>query len=118
MPVSGDRAEQHGPGATPEAETSKPKCAPLQRLFEGDTCAGQLDWFDREIVRYVLLWAPHGEGRDEDVYPTFGMTVDQLIDRFHRIIETSVPRLGRLAKSDRELLDKARQLPRIFGQAR
>jgi hypothetical protein len=29
-----------------------------------------------------------------------------------------VPRLGRVAKSDRELLDKARQLPRIFGQAR
>ncbi len=102
----------------PKPQRAKPKCAPLQRLSEGDTCAGQLDWFDREIVRYVLLWAPHGEGRDEDVYPTFGMTVEQLIDRFHRIIETSVSRLGRLAKSDRELLDKARQLPTIFGQAR
>jgi RNA polymerase sigma-70 factor, ECF subfamily len=96
----------------------KPKCAPLQRLSEDGTCAGQLDWFDREIVRYVLLWAPHGEGRDEDVYPTFGMTVEQLVDRFHRIIHTSVPRLGSLTKSDRELLDKARQLPSIFGQVR
>jgi RNA polymerase sigma-70 factor, ECF subfamily len=96
----------------------KPKYAPLHRLSEGGTCAGQLDWFDREIVRYVLLWAPYGEGRGEDVYPTFGMTVEQLVDRFHRIIDTSVPRLGRLTKSDCELLDKARQLPRIFGQAR
>jgi hypothetical protein len=100
------------------AKPAKPKCTPLHQLSEGGTCDGQLDWFDREIVRYVLLWAPHGEGRGEDVYPTFGMTVEQLIDRFHRIIDTSVPRLGRLAKPDRELLDKARQLPRIFGQAR
>ena len=54
---------------------------------------------------------------DEDVYPTFGMTVKQLIDRFRWIIATSVPGLGRLAKCDRELLDSARQLPSIFGQA-
>jgi RNA polymerase sigma-70 factor, ECF subfamily len=101
----------------PKPKRAKPKCSPLHRLSEGDTCAGQLDWFDREIVRYVLLWAPHGEVWDEDVYPTFGMTVEQLVDRFHRIIDTSVPGLGHLAKSDRELLDKARQLPRIFGQA-
>jgi hypothetical protein len=46
------------------------------------------------------------------------MTVEKLLDRFHRIIDTSVPRLERLAKSDRELLEEARQLPRIFGQAR
>jgi RNA polymerase sigma-70 factor, ECF subfamily len=102
----------------PKPKREKPKCAPRQRLFADGACAGQLDWFDREIVRYVLLWSPHGEGRDEDVYPTFGMTVEQLVDRFHRIIDTSVPGLGRLAKSDRELLDKARQLPMIFGQAR
>ena len=102
----------------PKPQCATPKCAPPQRLSEEDTCAGQLDWFDREIVHYVMLWAPHGEMWDEDVYPTFGMTVEQLIDRFHRIIDTSVARLGRLAKSDRELLDNARQLPRIFKQAR
>jgi RNA polymerase sigma-70 factor, ECF subfamily len=102
----------------PKPKREKPKCAPRHRLFEDGACAGQLDWFDREIIRYVLRWAPHGEGRDEDVYPAFGMTVEQLVDRFHRIIDTSVPRLGCLAKSDRELLDKARQLPRIFWEAR
>jgi RNA polymerase sigma-70 factor (ECF subfamily) len=101
----------------PKPQRAKPKYMPLQRLSEGATCADQLDWFDREIVRYVLLWAPNGEGWGEDVYPTFGMTVEQLLERFHRIIDTSVPRWGRLAKSDRELLDKARQLPRVFGQA-
>ena len=54
---------------------------------------------------------------DEDVYPMFGMTVEQLVDRFHRIIDASVPGLDRLAKSDRELVDKARQLPAVFRQA-
>jgi hypothetical protein len=102
----------------PKPKRESPKCMPPQRVSEAGTCAGQLDWFDREIVRYVLLWAPYGEVWDEDVYPTFGMTVEELVDRFHRIIDTSVPLLGRVAKSDRELLDKARQLPRIFGQAR
>jgi RNA polymerase sigma-70 factor, ECF subfamily len=87
------------------------------RLSESDPCARQLDWFDREIVRYVVLWLPHGEMWDEDVYPMFGMTAEQLVDRFHRIIATSVPRLDRLVKSDRALLDKARQLPAVFGQA-
>jgi RNA polymerase sigma-70 factor, ECF subfamily len=105
-------------GRRPTPQPATPKCAPLHRLSEGEACAGQLDWFDREIVHYVLLWAPHGEVWDEDVYPAFGMTVEQLIDRFRWIIATSVPRLGHLAKSDRELLDKARELPRIFGQAR
>jgi RNA polymerase sigma-70 factor (ECF subfamily) len=102
----------------PKPKHPKPQCEPPQRLSETGRCADQLDWFDREIVRYVLLWAPHGQAWDEDVYPTFGMTVEQLVDRFHRIIDASVPGLGRLAKSDRELLDKARQLPSIFGQAR
>jgi RNA polymerase sigma-70 factor, ECF subfamily len=54
---------------------------------------------------------------DEDVYPMFGMTVEQLVDRFHRIIDASVPGLDRLAKSDRELVDNGRQLPAVFGQA-
>jgi RNA polymerase sigma-70 factor, ECF subfamily len=95
------------------------ECAPLHRLSEGGgACAGQLDWFDREIVRYILLWAPYGEARYEDVYPTFGMTVEQLVDRFHRIIDTSVSPLGSLNTPDRELLDKARQLRRIFGEVR
>lgn len=104
--------------AEAEALEAMPKPAPHHRCGEIDTCAGQLDWFDREIVCYVLLWAPYGEVWDEDVYPTFGLTVEQLVDRFHRIIDTSMPRLGRLSKLDRELLDKARQLPRIFSQKR
>jgi RNA polymerase sigma-70 factor, ECF subfamily len=95
-----------------------PKYPPRQQLSEGNTSADQLDQFDRDIVRYVLLWAPHGAGWEEFVYPTFGMTVEQLVDRFRQIIDTFAPRFGCLATSDRELLDEARRLPRSFGQAR
>jgi len=45
------------------------------------------------------------------------MTVEPSLDGFHRIIATFVPRLSCLAKSDRELVDKVRHLPRIFGEA-
>ena len=113
-----DQFRRDAPKKTALVQPAMPKDAPLHRLSESDPCPGQLDWFDREIVDYVLRWVPHGEMWDEDVYPMFGMTVEQLVDRFHRIIDTSVSLLGSLAKPDRELLDKARRLPRIFGQAR
>ncbi|MCV7408908.1 hypothetical protein AWC05_07080 [Mycobacterium florentinum] len=116
-----ERAACRFPVQAPEAagvQGATSQHATLHRLTENATCTEQMDWFDRDIVRFVLLWGPHGEGWDEFVYPTFGMTVEQLVDRFRGIIETFVPRLGCLAKSDRELLDRARQLPTIFGQAR
>jgi RNA polymerase sigma-70 factor (ECF subfamily) len=112
------QCRKDAPKNTALMQPAMPKDAPLHRLSEGDTCAGQLDWVDREIVRYVLQWVPHGEMWDEDVYPMFGMTVEQLVDRFHRIIDASVPGLGRLAKPDRELVDKACRLPTIFRTAR
>jgi RNA polymerase sigma-70 factor, ECF subfamily len=112
------QSSEDGSNNTARARRPKPKCDPPQQLSEGVTCADQLDQFDRDIVRYVLLWAPHGAGWDEFVYPTFGMTVEQLVGRFRQIIDTFVPRFGCLAKSDRELLDEARRLPSIFGQAR
>jgi RNA polymerase sigma-70 factor, ECF subfamily len=118
-----EKAACQFPEDSPEKAARRPhramsKHARCDRLAERDTCADRLDWFDREIVRYVLLWAPHGDAGEEDVYPTFGMTVDQLVDRFRRIIDTSLPHVDRLAKSDRELLDEASCLPTIFGQPR
>lgn len=98
-------------------EDVTPKHGPRHPSFEGGGCASQLDWFDREIVRYVLQWAPEGDVWDEDVYPVFGMTVEQLVDRFRGIIATFLPRVGYLAQSDRELLARVRNLSRVFGEA-
>lgn len=102
---------------TASDQRAAPKHAELQQSSESDACVVQLDWFDREIVRYVLLWAANEEICDEDTYPMFGMTVEQLVDRFHLIIATSVPYLTHLDKSDHELLNQARHLPSIFRQA-
>ena len=85
---------------------------------QADTCACRLDWFEREILRFVVVWAPHGKLWDEDVYPMFGMRAEQLVDRFRSIVAALVPRLDHVAQSDRELLDTACHLLRTLGQAR
>jgi RNA polymerase sigma-70 factor, ECF subfamily len=106
------------PKNTAQAQRATSIDSPLRPSSEADTCAWRLDWFEREILRFVLLWAPYGKLREEDVYPMFGMTAEQLVDKFHRIIATSVPRLDHVAQSDRELLDRAYHLLRTLGQAR
>lgn len=80
---------------------------PLSKAWPGPvggSCA--MDWFDREIVGYVVRWA-NGAMWDEDVYPMFGMNVDQLIRRFHQIISRSVLNLDQLGPTDRKLIGEA-----------
>ena len=47
-----------------------------------------MDWFDRKVLLYVLFWASAGGMDDEDVFPEFGMRVDQLNERFNSIVST------------------------------
>lgn len=63
--------------------------------------------FERDILRYMLLWAPHGVLYDEDIYPEFGMNVQQFRRRFAQIVWS----LDELAADDPEcnLLDEARR---------
>ncbi|MDT5075792.1 MAG: polymerase sigma-70 factor, subfamily [Mycobacterium sp.] len=70
-----------------------------------------MDWFDRKIVEYVLLWAPYGRLHDEDVFPEFGMGAYQLYERFSRITSTMASRAAYLDDLDRALVDRARHLP-------
>lgn len=67
-----------------------------------------MDWFDRSILEYVLAWAPHDSMSDEDTFPRFGMTVDQLRERFSWIVATSSNAIGLLDGGDRELMARAR----------
>lgn len=48
---------------------------------------GEVDRFDREIVEFLLAWAPYGDPPDDECFPTFGMTLDQLKDHVRRLIE-------------------------------
>ena len=68
-----------------------------------------VDWFDRKIVHFVLLWGQFGTLRDEDVYPEFGMRAEQLYGRFNRIIALLRTSEYCLDSGDRELLSRARR---------
>jgi hypothetical protein len=67
-----------------------------------------MDWFDRRIVEYVLMWAPYGRLPDEDVFPEFGMTGHQLWVRFTAIVSNPTSRDGDLDELDRALVIRAR----------
>jgi hypothetical protein len=69
-----------------------------------------MEWFERKIVEYVLLWAPYGHLRDEDVFPEFGMSVRQLRARFTTIISRLTARAKDLDVFDQALLVRAREL--------
>ena len=67
-----------------------------------------MDWFDRKVLQYVLFWAPAGGMDNEDVFPEFGMNVDQLNERFDSIIST-LSGCSIIDESDRDLLARARR---------
>jgi len=68
-----------------------------------------MDWFDRKVLQYVLFWAPAGGMEDEDVFPEFGMRVDQLNERFNSIISTLSGCSSHIDDTDRDLLARARR---------
>lgn len=45
-----------------------------------------MDRFDRDALVYMLSWDPHGGLCDEDVYPEFGMSVQQFRARFVQLV--------------------------------
>ena len=47
-------------------------------MTAGNNKRAAMDWFDRKVLQYVLFWGPAGGMDDEDVFPEFGMRVDQL----------------------------------------
>lgn len=77
--------------------------ATRQHLAEGAV----LGAFERDVLRYMLLWPRHGTLYDEDVYAEFGMNVQQFRRRFARIVWS----LDGSARDDayRNLLDDARR---------
>jgi len=45
-----------------------------------------MDRFDQEILNFIRMWAPYGGPPEDEILPAFGMTPEQLVDRFHDII--------------------------------
>lgn len=63
--------------------------------------------FERDILRHMVLWGSHGALYDEDIYPEFGMTVQQFRHRFARIVLSLSE--SPVDEFDRNLLDEARR---------
>ena len=67
----------------------------------------RVDSFERDILQFVLAWAPYGGQREDDVWLLFGMTAGQLCGRFAAIVAGLVPRVRTLPNADRCLLRRA-----------
>ena len=78
-------------------------------MTAGNNKRAAMDWFDRKVLQYVLFWAPAGGMDEEDVFPEFGMRVDQLNERFNSIISTLSGCSNNIDDGDRELLARARR---------
>lgn len=66
-----------------------------------------MDTFERDILQFVLAWAPYGGPREDDVWLQFGMTAEQLGGRFAKVVAGLVPRVRSLPNADRSLLQRA-----------
>lgn len=66
-----------------------------------------MDSYERDLLQFVLAWAPYGGPREDDVWLEFGMTSEQLCSRFARIVTGLVPRVRALPTADRHLLERA-----------
>ncbi|ORV88703.1 hypothetical protein AWC12_12480 [Mycolicibacterium iranicum] len=44
------------------------------------------DRFTHDIVTFMRSWAPYGGPPADEVLPEFGLTRDQLIERYHQIL--------------------------------
>ena len=75
----------------------------------GNNKRAAMDWFDRKILQYVLFWAPADGMYEEEVFPEFGMSVDQLNERFNSIVSTLSGCSSNIDATDRELLARARR---------
>ncbi|MBJ8344330.1 hypothetical protein JGU72_06560 [Antrihabitans sp. YC2-6] len=75
-----------------------------------------MDRFDREILEFLLAWAPYGGPPAEEVLAEFGLSADQLDERLHRIVSTQ--RTSRLSADERQLALRAANLELALEIAR
>jgi hypothetical protein len=69
-----------------------------------------MDWFDREMVRFVVRWIPFGGPPLDEVLPLFGITPAQLERRMNQILRQSDKSRTALTCEDYELLSTLRHV--------
>ena len=51
-----------------------------------------MDRFDRQLLEFVRNWAPYGGPPADEVLEEFGLTREELVDRYHLILATEAAR--------------------------
>lgn len=69
-----------------------------------------MDAFDRQVVQFVVWWAPFGGPPPEETLPRFGLTPPLLARRFNQIVTNLAEANAKLDHDDAELLATAHQL--------
>ncbi len=72
----------------------------------------QLDRFDRDLLSFVVSWAPYGGPPDNECFVEFGMSADRLRQRCVQVVSTT--RAADCAEDERELLLRTCRL--LLGQ--
>lgn len=102
------RANDFRDGAAAKQGQKMSRDDPRQRGERKPTC---LHPYDRAIIEFFMQWAPYGGPPDEDLFPRFGLTSDQLVARIDSIV--GAHHAGHLlALTDRELIGAA---SRVLG---
>jgi hypothetical protein len=68
-----------------------------------------MDAFDRQVVQFVVWWAPFGGPPPEETLPRFGLTPPHLAQRFNQIVTRLADAGAKLDHDDAELLATARR---------
>jgi hypothetical protein len=70
----------------------------------------RLDEYERDILRYVLCWAPYGGPPVDDIMPRFGISSRELRPRIRDIAFCAL--VGRLEPEDHSLILQVLELLR------
>ncbi|WP_111511421.1 hypothetical protein [Mycobacterium kyogaense] len=53
---------------------------------------GVADRYEHDIVTFMRSWAPYGGPPADEVLPEFGLTREQLVARYHQILDAEAMR--------------------------
>ncbi|KMO75877.1 hypothetical protein EUA04_11725 [Mycolicibacterium obuense] len=53
---------------------------------------GVADRYEHDIVTFMRSWAPYGGPPADEVLPEFGLTREQLVARYHQILDAEALR--------------------------
>lgn len=69
--------------------------------------SGALQRFERELLAWVVAWAPYGGAPDDETFPEFGLSTSEATDRAARLVCQRLSGELSTAQADRVLVTRA-----------